>query len=59
MWMTTYALWPASQTIDKQRGSLGKTFSVGTLGMNEQTGGTNVVEVLKQIDSIISHLSPK
>lgn len=56
MWVPTYAAWPASQTIDRQHASMGKTFSVNTAGMNEQTGGTNVVEALKAIDSIISHL---
>lgn len=54
--MTTYAIWPATATMDKQHATMGKYLSVNTTGLQESTGGTNVVEALKQIDSIIQHL---
>lgn len=56
----TLAGWPATASIEKQRTSLGKTFSVGTTGITEDSsGGTNgVVEALKSLDSILGKIRP-
>lgn len=56
--LTLFAVWPATQTMEKQRGSIGKTLSLGTVGSEQYTGGTNVVEALKAIDSILGKLVP-
>ena len=51
--INSFALWPATQSLDKQRVSLGKTFSVGQSGMEQEGGGTNIIEALRAIDSIL------
>ena len=51
--LTTVAIWPATTTVEKQRASLGKTLSLGQVNLSEDTGGTNVVEALRAIDSIL------
>lgn len=56
--LTLFAVWPATQTMEKQRGSIGKTLSLGTVGAEQETGGTNMVEALKHIDSILSKFRP-
>lgn len=48
--------WPATQSIEKQKASLGKTFSLGQTAMEQESGGTNVVEALKAIDSILGKI---
>lgn len=57
--LTTWALWPATQEIGKQRGSLGKTLTAG-VGSAEQesTGGTNGVEALRVINDILGKVRP-
>lgn len=52
----TWAIWPATTSLDKQRASLGKTFSLGTTGLEQESGGTNIVEALKAIDSILGRI---
>ena len=44
--VTQFALWPATQTVAKQRATLGKTFSFGSEGLELDGGGTNLVESL-------------
>ena len=51
--MPTVALWPATSTLESQRASLGKTFSVGTSGVREDGGGTNTVETLVQLNRLL------
>lgn len=51
--MTTFAVWPATTTFEKQRGSVGKTLTVGTEQMEQETTSTNAVEALRYIDSIL------
>jgi len=58
MRLTSFAIWPASQTIDKQRASVGKTWSLGAAGIEQESGGSNVVEALRAIDSILSKIRP-
>jgi hypothetical protein len=52
----SWVLWPATSSLEKQRVSLGKTFSVGTSGLEQESGGTNVVEALRAIDSILGKI---
>ena len=54
--VTTFALWPATTSLEKQRVTLGKTFGVGMEGLREDGGGTNVIEALRSIDSIVGKL---
>jgi hypothetical protein len=52
----TFALWPATSALDAQKVSNGKTQSVGTTGLEQQGGGTNLVEALKALDSILGKI---
>lgn len=55
----TVALWPATTDLAKQKAGLSaKSFSLGTEGLREETGSTNVVEALRSIDSILSRIKP-
>ena len=54
--MTSYTLWPATSSLDKQRASIGKTMSAGTAGLDQESGGTNVVDALRAIDSILGRI---
>lgn len=52
--VATFALWPATTDLAKQKASLSqKSFTLGTEGLKEESGGTNVVEALKSLDSIL------
>ena len=52
----TWALWPATSELGKQRVSVGKTISVGTSQLEQDSGGTNMVEALRAIDSILGKI---
>lgn len=54
--LTTLAIWPATSTVEKQSALIGGVMRLGQTGADLQTGGTNVVEALKAIDSIISKI---
>lgn len=59
MKVTTAALWPAQSEVSKQRSSLGKTMSTGASSIDmDGTGGTNGVEALRTIDSILGKIRP-
>ena len=45
--VTQWAMWPATQSVAKQRASLGRTFSFGSEGMEQESTGTNAVELVK------------
>lgn len=47
--MTSFAIWPATTTVDKQRGSVGKTLSVGTEGAELETSNTNAATTLREL----------
>jgi hypothetical protein len=51
--MTSFVIWPATSSLDKQRASIGKTMSAGTSGLMEEGGGTNVVEALRELNSMV------
>lgn len=55
--MATWALWPATTEIAKQKASVGKTLSLGVEGLREDGGGTNMTEALKHLDSILGKIS--
>lgn len=51
--INTFALWPATTDLAKQKASLtSKTFSLGTEGLKEDGGGTNVVEFIKELNKL-------
>lgn len=49
----SYVIWPATSSLDRQTASLGKTLTVGTHGMDQESGGTNVVQALHEISTIV------
>lgn len=49
----TISGWPSSQTLDKQRISLGKTFSVGTSSLEQETSSTNAAATLRELRLLI------
>jgi hypothetical protein len=51
-------LWPATSELARQRISNGKTQSIGTEGLNQDGGGTNVTDALRSLDSILSKIRP-
>jgi hypothetical protein len=56
--VSTWSLWPASTDLAKQKASLGKTFTLGTSELGQDSGGTNVVETLRALDSILGKVRP-
>ena len=59
MKIATFAIWPAETDLAKQRATLSdKSFLVGTEGLKESGGGTNMVEALKALDSILGKVRP-
>lgn len=54
--VTQFALWPATQTVAKQRATLGKTFSFGSEGLELDGGGTNLVESLNAATRLVQSL---
>jgi len=56
--VATWSLWPASTDLAKQKASLGKTFTLGTSELGQDSGGTNVVETLRALDSILGKIRP-
>lgn len=56
--VSTYALWPATQEIAKQRASLGKTFAFGSEALTQETGSTNIIESLRALSDLVGKLKP-
>lgn len=54
--VTQFALWPATQTVAKQRATLGRTFSFGSEGLELDGGGTNLVESLNAATRLVQSL---
>ena len=52
----TYAFWPATSTLDKQKISAGKTLSVGTEGLVQEGGGTNIANTISALTDLIKAL---
>lgn len=49
----TFALWPATTQLEKQRASLGKTMSLGTTGLSEDSGGTNIAATIEALTKLL------
>lgn len=56
--VSTWAFWPASQSLAAQRASLGKTFSLGTTDAAQDGGSTNVTETLNALTRLLQSLKP-
>jgi hypothetical protein len=54
--MTTFAIWPATTTFEKQRGSVGKTLTVGTEQLEQETSSTNAAATLRELRMLIETL---
>lgn len=54
----TWALWPATTDLAKQRANLGKTFSLGTEGLREETGSTNIADTVRALSGLVEKLKP-
>lgn len=57
--ISSYALWPATSQLAKQKASLGKTMSVGTDALEQQGAGTNLTESLKALKDLVQSLGGK
>lgn len=56
---TTWNLWPSKSEIERQTVSAGKSWKIGQEGIDtETTGGTNGVQALREINSILSKVRP-
>lgn len=42
------SVWPATQSVEKQKATLGKTFSFGSSGLDQETTSTNATEMIRQ-----------
>lgn len=59
MKVTSFVLWPAKETVANQKASISaKTMSTGVDSLQQEGGGTNVVDALKEINSILSKVRP-
>jgi hypothetical protein len=54
--VTQFALWPATQSVAKQRASLGKTFSFGSEGLELDGGSTNLTETIREATRLVQSL---
>ena len=53
------ALWPATGEVDRQRiANTPHGQSIGVEGLSQQGGGSNVVEALRSLDSILGKIKP-
>lgn len=57
--MRSYVLWPATSALDKQKASMGKTLSAGTEGLGQESGGTNVVAALHELNTFLQTVTGK
>lgn len=54
--VNTFAIWPATTSLERQKATLGKTMGLGTEGLREDGGGTNLVDALRALDSILGRI---
>lgn len=54
----TWALWPATQELNRERLSNGKTQSIGSEGVTQETGATNVAETFDAATRLIRAVRP-
>lgn len=53
MRLTSLAFWPATIDLAKQKAGMGKTWSLGTEGLKEETGGTNLSATLDSLTRLL------
>ena len=59
MKVTSFVMWPATERVANQRASISaKTMSTGVGSLEQEGGGTNMVEALKSLDSILGKIRP-
>jgi len=59
MKVTSFVLWPAKESVSNQKASISaKTMSTGVDSLAQEGGGTNVVDALKALDSILGKIRP-
>jgi hypothetical protein len=46
--VSQWALWPATQSVSRQKASLGRTFSFGSEGLEQESTGTNSIEFVER-----------
>lgn len=51
--ITSFALWPATQEIARQKASNGKTHSIGQEGISQDGGSTNVASTLRELRLLV------
>lgn len=54
--VATIAIWPATTSLEKQRVSIGKTMSVGTTALSEDSGSTNIAVTLEALTKLLQTL---
>ena len=55
---TSFAFWPATQTLGKENISSGEKLGINESGLRQESGSTNVVEALRALDSILGKVKP-
>lgn len=59
MKVTSFVLWPAKESVANQKASITKaTMSTGVGSLDQEGGGTNVVEALKEAKEILKIFRP-
>jgi hypothetical protein len=51
--ITSWALWPATQEIARQKASNGKTQSIGQEALSQDGGSTNVASTLRELRLLV------
>jgi len=55
--MRSYVLWPASSELGKQKASLGKTLTVGTEGLGQESNSTNALAMVQGVAEIFKAIA--
>ena len=59
MKVTSFVLWPAKESVANQKASITKaTMSTGGGALDQDGGGTNMVEALKEVKGILQLVRP-
>ncbi len=52
------AIWPGTTSLEKQRVSVGKTMVIGTQGLTEDSGSTNIAATIEALTKLLQALKP-
>lgn len=59
MKVTSFVLWPAKESVANQKATISKaTMSTGVGSIDQEGGGTNMVEALKEVKGILQLIRP-